>query len=363
MKILFHINSLGLGGAERVVSILSEYFIGDKIDVVIATQWEEENEYPLPHGANRISVGFTEEEESRYHRVQKIVLRHKKLRDCIKRENPDVVISFCVKANYRAAISMLGMKIPLIVSVRNDPKIDYVGRSSKVMNFIMERKAKFCVFQTKEAQEFFTEKFQQKSVIIYNPIGQQYLQEEIVKTRNKTIVTVGRMVKQKNQVVLLQAMAKVHNAYPEYQLELYGEEGKDGSKEGILEIIKSLDMKEYVTLMGVTDNIKGAIKESAMFILPSTYEGMPNALIEALVMGIPCISTDCPCGGPATLIINEKSGLLVPVGDVEALELAMKEMIANPERAEEMGREAMKLVQMVHPDNVYKQWKQLVFSA
>ncbi len=332
------------------------------MEVVIATQWHAQKEYQLAKGVKRVTVGFSEEEENRYNRLQKIVMRHKKLRDCIKKEQPDVVIAFCVKANYRAAVSMLGMSIPLIISVRSDPNVEYVGRSARIMNRIMEKRANACVFQTKDAKAFFSEQLQKKSLIIYNPMGQQYLAEEKVQERNQTIVTVGRMVMEKDQVLLLQAMKNIHEQFPKYDLKLYGEDGGDGSKEILCEFIEENKMDTYVTLMGVVKDVKKAIKESALFVLSSSHEGMPNALMEAMVMGIPCVSTNCPCGGPASLMEDGKSGLLVPVGDVAAMEAAMIYMIENPEQADEMGKQAMKLLHQVHPDEVYRQWKNLVES-
>ncbi len=102
MKILFHINSLGRGGAERVVSILANQFAKDGNDVLVATQWYAEDEYPLSESVRRIPVGLTDADDKKG-RVGKAVARLSRLRRCIRTEQPDVVISFCNKANFRSA--------------------------------------------------------------------------------------------------------------------------------------------------------------------------------------------------------------------------------------------------------------------
>lgn len=123
-KILFHINSLGKGGAERVVSVLSRYFAQDGYEVVIVTLWRAGEEYALSGAVKRIDLGELSEGRRGGRRLLAL-RRFTDLRRVIRKERPDLVISFCVKANFRSAYAMLGMKIPLLVSVRNDPKIDY----------------------------------------------------------------------------------------------------------------------------------------------------------------------------------------------------------------------------------------------
>lgn len=359
MKIVFHINSLGRGGAERVVSILSQYFAENNHEVIVTTLWEEEEEYDLFPKVERRDVGLSEQEEQ-VGRVTKIILRHKKLRNCIKEIAPDVVIAFCVKANYRSVISMLGMSIPLIVSVRNDPKIDYVGTGSRLMNWLMERKVAACVFQTEEAKTFFSEKLQKKSQVIYNPIQPQYLEELPVENRSRSIVTVGRLAKQKNQLLLIKAMKEVHGHHPDYDLKIYGGDTQDGTREILVSYIKEEKMETYVTLMGMKEDIKKEIKEAAMFVLPSDYEGMPNALIEAMAMGIPCIATDCPCGGPATLIEQGVSGILVPLGNQTLLSKSMIQLIENQEMADQIAENGMMIINRVNPTRVCKTWDRLV---
>jgi glycosyltransferase involved in cell wall biosynthesis len=360
-KILFHINSLGKGGAERVVSVLSDYFANDGYEVVIATLWQDKQEYPLPEKVRRIHVGLSKSQETKG-RLYKNLARFTNLRNAIKNEKPDIVISFCASANFRCALSMAGMDIPLLVSVRNDPKRDYIPYKRKTD--MMMKKASGCVFQTDGAKECFSPYFQEKSRVIFNPIDARFIdaakdnKENI--TRSKRIVTVGRITQQKNQMLLVKAFEKIHNKFPEYVLEIYGESNDGKIKEEIIDFCKSTNIYNSVKFMGVSSTIYKDIKDAALFVLSSDYEGMPNALAEAMALGLPVIATDCPCYGAAALIEQEKSGMLVPVGDVDALAAAMERLLNDGEFAKKLGNKAENIVEILNPDKIYLEWKQYV---
>ena len=356
-KIMFHLNSLGKGGAERVVSLLSKKLSEDGFDTVIATEWYESDEYVLGQKVRRIHVGLSEHDESSS-RLVKQWIRIRNLRRAILAEKPDLIISFCVKANYRAMMATHGLHIPVVVSVRNDPKIDYVGTRNKIMNKLFLNRANGCVFQTQEAREFFDRVLQEKSVIIANPIEEKFLNAER-KTVNKKIVTVGRLARQKNQMLLLKSFEDLLKRYPDYQLFLYGA-GEDDEYRG--ELIAYLDgkseaLRNAVHFMGLSASLEDEIADATMFVLPSDYEGMPNALMEAMALGLPVISTDCPCGGSRYWIVQNETGRLTPVGDKEQLTQNMVFYIENPEVANQIGTRAKERMKEATLEKVYLQWK------
>lgn len=368
-KILFHINSLGKGGAERVVSVLSRYFAEDGYQVVIVTLWRAGEEYELSKAVRRIDLG--ELAAGRLGGRRLLALRRfTDLRSVIRREQPGIVISFCVKANFRSAFAMLGMKTPLLVSVRNDPKTDYAPHAGATK--WMERKACGCVFQTEEARQFFSPAFQKKSRVIWNPIDEKYLlagrEGEGKKAENNKrhadgrnrIVTVGRISRQKNHMLLLRAFCRVRNQFPNMVLQIYGEEGEGGVKEELESYIADKKLEERVLFMGQNSSLEKELQDAALFVLPSDYEGMPNALMEAMVLGLPVIATDCPCGGVAALIEDGVSGLLVPVGDEDRLAEAMARLLGERELAQSMAENAAKVAEKVSPLRIYKEWKEYV---
>lgn len=360
-KIIFHLNSLGKGGAERVVSLLANEFAKNGVEVSIATEWYSEEEYELHPKVKRIHAGLSEKEENAS-RYAKQWIRIRNLRRVILQEQPDMVLSFCVKANYRATMATVGTKIPVLVSVRNDPKIDYVGKVNGLMNKLFMNKAAGCVFQTEEAKEFFDEVLQEKSRIICNPVNEKYLQAKRLPPQKK-IVCVGRLVAQKNQMLLVNAFEAILENYSDYHLYLYGDGSDDECKEELLQYVnKSEVLQQHIHFMGLSSTLEQDIADAAMFVLPSNYEGMPNALMEAMALGLPVISTDCPCGGSRYWIKEGVTGQLVPVKDIEAMVSAMEFYIKNPKQAEQMGQEARKRLQEATLDKIYEQWKQYIVS-
>lgn len=357
-KIMFHLNSMGKGGAERVVSLLANEFAGKGYEVIVATEWFSEEEYELKSGVRRIHAGLSEKEE-KASRIAKQWFRIKNFRKVLVEEQPDVLISFCVKANYRAMMASTGTDIPVIVSVRNDPKIDYVGTVNRIVNKLFLNRANGCVFQTEEAKEFFDKVLQEKSIIICNPVNEKYLQAKR-KTPEKKIVCVGRLVAQKNQMLLVNAFEKILEKYPGYHLYLYGDGSDDECKEELLQYVKAGKWKDHIHFMGLSSTLENDMADAAMFVLPSNYEGMPNALMEAMALGLPVISTDCPCGGSRYWIEPGITGQLVPVKDVDSMAEAIEYYIQNPDRAKEMGAKARQRLQEATMDKVFEQWKSYI---
>ena len=370
-KVMFHINSLGKGGAERVVSLLANEFVKKNVEVVIATEWFSEEEYEVASQVKRIHAGLSKEDEGTS-RVAKQWIRIRNLRHVLLQEKPDVLLSFCVKANYRAMMAVTGTGIPVIVSVRNDPKIDYVGKANSLMNKLFLNKAAGCVFQTEEAKEFFDDILQKKSVIICNPVNEKYLSAER-KTPEKKIVCVGRLVAQKNQMLLVNAFERILEKYPDYNLYLYGDGSDDECKEELLKYVDKckiflkeeydLSLKDHVHFMGISSTLETDMADAAMFVLPSNYEGMPNALMEAMALGLPVISTDCPCGGSRYWIEPGITGQLVPVKNVNSMAQAMEYYIRNPKEAERMGAKAREKLKEATVEKIFEQWNQYILKV
>ncbi len=362
MKIIFHLNSMDRGGAQHVVSVLSKKLSEAGHEVIIATQWISKEEYPLGEKVKRLSVGLTDEDESKG-RLQKAFIRLFRLRNCFKEQRPDLVISFCAKANYRSAFSLFGLNIPLIVSVRNNPVEDYAGHF--ISNWYMQKKAKGCVFQTPDAMSFFSKSFQEKSRIIFNPLDDAYLEiaKDIAATdivRTKRIVSVGRVASQKNHRLLLAAFKRIADKYPEHTLEIYGDYQEKELLKELQHYADQSGLKDRVFFMGAVGKLWEKTKDAALFVLSSDYEGMPNALIEAMALGIPSISTDCPCGGSRLLIDDGKSGLLVPVRDEEALANAMDRVLSDDPLAGTLSPNAKEITSRVDTDIICGEWTSFI---
>ncbi|NLL79396.1 MAG: glycosyltransferase family 4 protein [Clostridiales bacterium] len=352
-KIVFYIAGLQRGGAERVITNLAGYFQGIGYEVTFFTDCVLKKEYTLADGIAREIVGY----EPTGKRIRDMFRRITVIREAYKRIKPDVVVSFIGKTNIRAILAAMGTGIPVVVSVRNDPDREYYSKAMRILAKLLFGQAAGVVFQTEDARAWFGKKVQKKSAILANPLQEKVIRPRFEGERADEIVAVSRLEKAKNHKMLLQAFAKIEKQFPDTVLKIYG----NGSQRETLEKLSAeLGLIDRVQFMGDREDATDLIYRSRLFVLSSDYEGMPNALLEAMAMGLTVIATDCPCGGPKTVIENEENGLLVPVGDVDSLAAAMKKVLSDDKLSEKLGRNAHKLSEQMAPERVHKAWQEYI---
>lgn len=354
-KIMFYLSSLGRGGAERVVVNLSAYFVSKEYSIVIVTEKRQQQEYEVPTGVKRINLADGAAEN--VSRIRRITATITDLRKAFLQEKPDLILSFMGKANLKAIVAGAFLKIPVVVSVRADPREEYRGKKNRTLAFVLFRFAQGIIFQTEMAKSYFPKAIQRKSVILLNPINQNFVRESFCGDREPVIVTAGRLDANKNHKLLIDAFLRIAEEFPQVRVSIYGD-GED--REILRSYIDRKQIADRVKLEGQTPNLPDKIYKAQVFVLCSDTEGMPNALLEAMASGVPVISTDCPCGGPAMFIQHRQNGMLVPVNDAEALAEAFREILLHPESASRMGKEATKIAQRLSPDAVYQSWQQYV---
>lgn len=352
--IALYIGSLSRGGAERVMVNLSEYFCKEGYKVYLVTKTIDEPEYDVPEGVTRILADITEEEKSSS-RMINLKNRIAKLRRIWIDIKPDIILSFIRKNNLMALASANGLNIPVVVGIRSNPARELQGKGFKQLSFLMFKRAAGIVVQTTEGKAFFPANLQKKTVIMPNSLSQAFVDIQMPEKRNKDIVLVGRIDSNKNQRMVLEAFSEVQEEYFDWKLHLYG----DGEMAAGLR--NRYDGRSII-FHGPVDNVKECIKDAAIFVLPSKQEGMPNALIEAMALGLACISTDCPCGGPADLITTNKNGILIPVDDKEELIKQLKRLMDDEELRLQLGEEASKIVNELNPEKVNRMWKDYLES-
>lgn len=357
-KIVFYIGSLTKAGAQRVIINLTRSLLEKGYDVTVVTTVEEKDEYELPDGSKRCISGLADE-SIRSNRIVNLKNRIKKLRSIWKDENPDLIVSFIGKNNFMAILTSLGLKIPVAVSVRGEPTEEYYTGLLRFLARYLFRAASGIILQTEESKKFFPHKTLKKAVVLPNPLNPLFLEEVYQQERERKIVLVGRIDSNKNQRLAIRAFQRISNKFPEYKMEIWGT-GED--YQALTEFVKEIGMEEKILLLGATDNVKEKLKSADLYLLPSNTEGMPNSLMEAMALGLPVISTDCPCGGPKELIQDGINGLLVPVKDEEAMAQAMERVLGDDEFRNNLGRNAMKIRERLHPDKVNEQWEQYLSS-
>ena len=330
MKICFIIPSMTGGGAERVTANLANRLDEMGHEVRIMMTASDDVAYKLNDAIAVEQIG-----ERTHGSVMGRVQRILKLRKYFKSNKDTVYVSLPTDTNMFAVLASLFLPVKLIISERNDPN----QYGHKGLRDFLYRFAKKMVFQTEDARACYSKRLQKVGKIIPNPICEEKL-ENFSGERSKRFVVVGRLEPQKNHKLLLHAYAEVASMNKEYALYLYG---KGSLEQELKELCVQLGIADRVHFEGFCSDVHKQIVDAAAYVLSSDYEGISNSLLEAMAMGMPVISTDCPIGGSRMLIENKKNGLLIPVGDRQALAEAMKYIIEQPDAAKDMGEEAMKV--------------------
>ncbi len=332
MKVLLYISTIRGGGAARVMVNLANGFVEKDHNICFVTNFPDVHEYSLSEGVKRINI---ETEESKGNVLSKNIARINKLRKIVKAEKPDVCLAFMRENNFRLALATKGLKTKTVVSIRSDPKKEYRQSGSKQIANILYRWVDGIVFQTEDAKAFFPEKIRSKSAIIFNQVEDKFFNQN--SETGEYILASGRLTKAKNYPMMLRAFKRVLEEFPNETLRIFG----DGALEEELEReVGQLEIKEHVQFMGFSNDMSTNYLKAKFLVLTSDYEGMPNAVLEALASSTPVISTDCPCGGPKMVIRDGINGFLTPVGDDKVCAEKMIYLLKNPVVRAEMKTHA-----------------------
>lgn len=343
MKIVFITATMGGGGSERVIAELANQYIKWNHQVEIVMTAGKEKAYYLDPKVKVTCLGG-QTQGNIWKRIKRLSLLRKKM----SMPKDTLFISFGTETNLYCILAAMGKRVNLLLSERNDP-----GHCTYPMirNLLYSFGKKF-VFQTPDARACFSTSIRQNSIVIPNPITRNIPIFDVTE-REKKIVTVGRLTPQKNHRLMLAAFSKFHKEYSDYELVLYGQ---GELEQELKQYVEELQLQENVIFAGFHKDVLNQIKNVSMYVLSSDYEGISNSLLEALAIGLPVISTDCPIGGSKMCIQNGANGLLVPVGDAEALSEAMIKIVENPDWAERMGREATKVRERFSVENIARKW-------
>lgn len=351
-KVFFITNGLPGGGAERVMSVVANYLDNKGYDVAFIMLRRVAEAYELNKSIKR----YYRDKKKNRDFIGEIKYLHN-----FEKNNPDAIfISFFTYQSLYTILASMGTKAKVIVSERNDPEKTASGVGMKLVRSLLYgcAKCKYVVFQTKGAKKYFNNKIQKKGIIILNPIKNNLPKHKNGDTKNK-IVSIGRLNPQKNYSLLIESFSLFSQKHDDYTLEIYGQ----GELELTLkEQAIKLGIKDKVVFEGFRNDVHEQIIDAAIFVMSSDYEGLSNALLEAMAMGIPCISTDSPPGGARMVIKNGQNGLLVPVGNKESLAEAMDLIASDKKKAEEMGKNASKIRESLSEEKICKQWEMLICS-
>lgn len=356
MKITLFIGSLGRGGAERVLCGLADY-LSLRHTVELLTLTNDIPAYELEPGIRRLSL--VSQRKSKF-LIE--IERLKLLKEYVKKNRNNIYLAFLPAATFMLLLMRPWIKGKIFFSIRNDPKREYHSRILKFIARVCFPWADGIVFQTNDAKEFFEDFSLKKSEIIPNPINQRFLEQltELKQSdlgREKIIIAVGRLNKQKNFPLLIHAFSQIVKIHKEYKLHIFGE----GEERQYLEqIIINQNLEKKCFLKGNTDNIACELVRSEIFVSTSDYEGISNALLEAMAAGLAIISTDWSGGGARMLITDKKNGLLISRRNESELVSSLDRLITNKSYRVELMQNAAQVKEKYLPESIYQKWEEFL---
>ena len=342
------------GGAERVLTNLANW-LGKNTNNEIFLVSVEGHGQPYKICDDIIFDSFPLRTDCSKLKIHFQILKNTKL--AIRKFKPDIIVCFSIYPMLYAMLQhkLSSKKIKFFFSERNDPRLEY-GLLSRIIRWFVLKRADGIVFQTNDAMNYFPDSIKRKSIVIHNPVSVDVSKYPLWDKTDNRIVTVGRLAPQKNQKLLIEAFDKIKDVYPELTLEIYGE---GPLRNELQSIINEKSLNNRVFLKGARSDILDCIYGARLFVLPSLYEGMPNALMEAMALGIPVISSDCPCGGPRELIDNGKNGILFINNNINDLIMKIKSLLNNKNIIDITSNE-IKIRQNHSIEKIFNKWRLMI---
>lgn len=349
-KVSFIITDMSSGGAERVMSLIANYFDKQGIETQILAIKSNRMEYSLNKNVKFNFIGTSSNPLMRFFiRLYNI---RKETRDS------DVVIAFLWHCNVYTILATMFSGKKIIISERSDPNKEMRGkfRFLKWFRNMCYHVVDTIIFQTLDAMNYYRGKLYNKGTVIPNPISPN-LPKVYNGIRKKRLVAVGRLTEQKNMPVMIEAFARIHKEFPEYTLTIYGE---GELKEKLIQQVEKLFLTHAVDFAGFKNNILYEIADAKIFLTSSNFEGISNSMLEGLAMGIPVVATDCPVGGARQFVKTGWNGELVPMNNVSAFENAIRKILVDDDYWKELSNNAINIRKELSIDSIGQEWVKLL---
>jgi GalNAc-alpha-(1->4)-GalNAc-alpha-(1->3)-diNAcBac-PP-undecaprenol alpha-1,4-N-acetyl-D-galactosaminyltransferase len=361
-KILIVVSAMNMGGAQRVVSILSDYWAkkGYKVSLITTYTGNKEEHYSINKDINLTRI--TNNPFFPKVRLLNLFWKLLILRKIIKDLKPDIIFSFLTRINIATSLAIMGLKFHLIICERAWPPFYSLNSSFFWIYRIIFKKAKKVIVQTNESKVWMAKNFPANNTIlipnpIQYPIGideQSSIQpDSIVTPYKKIILGSARFHKNKQFDLLIRSFSKIHDKYPEWILVILGD-GEE--KESLANLVSDLEINDKVIFPGIVGNISAWYERADLFVLSSKMEGFPNVLLEAMSYGLPSISFDCNTG-PRDMIQDGINGILVNPEENEAgITNALIKMIEDNNLRKKISRESVLLRDKYSVKNIMQIW-------
>ncbi|WP_459615715.1 glycosyltransferase family 4 protein [Bordetella sp. 2513F-2] len=366
MRIMLLVSSMHAGGAERVAATLVNAWAarGDEATLVPTYSSKGVCFYPLSDAVEL--CWLADHAGTRAGGPLAAARRLAALRALIRRRAPDVVVSFLTNVNVAAVLATRGLGVPLIVCERTNPAVAQLGRVWSGLRRLCYPHADVVTVQAQATVAPFARRVPglRRLEVVPNPLPPELAAAPLADTAGGTgrrrLVAMGRMVPEKQFDQLIAAFAELAPRQPEWDLWIWG----DGPQRASLETqVRAAGLAERVHMPGRTEAPWEELGRAQAFAMSSAVEGFPNVLLEAMALGLPCVSYDCP-SGPREITREGEDALLVPLGDRAGLRDAIGRLMDEPALRAQLGSRAAQSVRSRYAlPAVLARWDELFAMA
>jgi GalNAc-alpha-(1->4)-GalNAc-alpha-(1->3)-diNAcBac-PP-undecaprenol alpha-1,4-N-acetyl-D-galactosaminyltransferase len=355
MKVTLVIYALGAGGAERVMSIMANYWAARGWTVTLITFVDRDRQpfYQLDPQIQLKQLNVAGNSTNLLESFQASWQRVKALRAAIIASKPDVIISFMNTVNVLVILAGWKLNIPTIVSEHIYPGFTDANKIWQLLMKWTYRYADRVTLLTQNALPFYPASQGYRSVVMPNPVLTP--EPDIATTPlvpTPTAIAMGRLHPQKGFDLLLAAFAKTRSNYPDWHLTILGE----GQMRAELETLRAqLGLVECVHLPGSVKNVDAHLRQADLFVMPSRFEGFPMALCEAMACGMPVLAADC-LSGPREIVRDGVDGILVPPEDIDALAAGLERLMGDPALRQQLAQAAPQVLERFGLERVMGMW-------
>jgi GalNAc-alpha-(1->4)-GalNAc-alpha-(1->3)-diNAcBac-PP-undecaprenol alpha-1,4-N-acetyl-D-galactosaminyltransferase len=362
MKVTLVIYAMGLGGAQRVMSIVANYWATHGWDVTLITLTDSSKTsfYYLEPQIKLKQLGIIGDSPNLLTSVRTCWQRMQTLRAAIIDSKPDAIVSFLNTVNVLTLIACWNLNIPVIVSEHIYPGFTDVNKIWQLLMKLTYRHADVVTLLTENALPFYPRTRGYQSIVMPNPVVApiaEVVTEQLLP--HPTLIAIGRLHPQKGFDLAIKAFDQLRDKYPDWHLTILGE----GPSRVELEALRSqLNLNDRVHLPGQVKNVNAYIRQADIFVMSSRFEGFPMALCEAMACGIAVLSTDC-LSGPREIVQDGVDGVLVEVGNLDALVTGLDSLMSNPAKRQQLAQAAPEVLERFGIERVMGNWDNAIEQA
>jgi GalNAc-alpha-(1->4)-GalNAc-alpha-(1->3)-diNAcBac-PP-undecaprenol alpha-1,4-N-acetyl-D-galactosaminyltransferase len=361
MKLTLVSSSLSVGGAERVMSIIANYWAakGWKITILTFDDGSQAPFYDLDHRIDVRPLAIESQDGAKISlfSIKDNLGRIQILKQAIVASRPDVVISFVNTTNMLTLLACWGLNLRTIVCEHVHPDSNQLNKVNKLLQKSIYRRADLITVQTHAALSFFPPD-RYKTFVIPNPVELPISEaiESQLYTDDRHLLAIGKLIPQKGFDLAIEAFAQVANNHPEWTLTILGE-GEMRSK--LEKLCAKFGLEDRVFMPGVVKNVDAHLRKADIFVLPSRFEGFPVTLCEAMACGVPVIASNC-LSGPREILHDGIDGMLVAPENIDALALGLNRLMSDPGKRQYFSHHAPKVLDRFGVEPVMAIWNRAI---